>query len=126
MSTATPSINEKIAWLVRAKGLTQVDLSRRLGIRPSHLSTFLRGHAEIRSGLFVDLLKEVGVDIPTRLDSSLASSQEPSLGRQFEALVGGLQDGDREALIGYIARFAEENLRRRDRNKVEDFLKVAR
>lgn len=62
---ATPSVGERIRELRKAAGLTQADLARQLGIKPSKLSEVERGKDELDDEALGQLSSYLGV---TKLD----------------------------------------------------------
>jgi transcriptional regulator with XRE-family HTH domain len=105
-----------IALLMQSKGITQVSMAARLGIAPSHLNTYLKGHGDIHASLFLEILKQLDIDIEETVSEQLATSTglqtraKDPLGSSLELLIRSLPVSRRKALVGYLRRYFREAL----------------
>jgi transcriptional regulator with XRE-family HTH domain len=105
-----------LGTLCKLYGLTQVELSKRLGMQPSHLNIFLRGRSDIHSQRLLELLNELGISVEDQIDAALArlNGQAPKDPEQDLALyLRRMTRAERESLGMIITRLGRE----RGRNK---------
>lgn len=115
----------KIKQLTQLSNVTQVELSKRLGIQPSHLNIFFQGRGDIHGQRLIELLLELGVDVESQIDEALARfddkegnnssaltlSGTSSLATQFNRM----SRAERESISLIIRRLDQERGRRRGR-----------
>src|SRR4051812_43889040 len=91
-----PSLAQECLLLAQVSGMSQASLARKLGLKPSNLNHYLKGHGDIRAETFVRLLKELNVDIEEILNRQLAKSagipmeSKATTGDALEAIVRAL------------------------------------
>lgn len=100
---------QKIYALFTARGMSQAELARRIGMQPSHLNRFLKGHGDMGSARLVSLLSELGVDLERVVDEALRQ-QKTADGREASAALTSLES---QALTNWIKRLREESQRER-------------
>jgi transcriptional regulator with XRE-family HTH domain len=107
-----PPIGETISILLRTQGLSQSSLAKKLGMQPSNLNLYLRGHKDIRAELFLELLKVLGVDIREQLVAKIttASGSRDSYGVStadaIESLLLHFDSWERMALLQFVTKMA--------------------
>lgn len=112
MMTKRLPIEQKIVFLAKLRGLTQVELARRLDMQASHLNHYLKGHGDVRSSSFLKILGELGIDMSTVIDQEIAKRRTPLNESQmsamdvFETLVAKMDKDDRQAFVNYTMKFA--------------------
>lgn len=95
-------ICDQIVSRIGDLGISQAELARRVGMQPSHLNRFLKGHGDIRALRFIEILNELGFDLealmarPVPLDA-------PAL-----ALPDALSGFERRTLELLVSRFQHE------------------
>jgi transcriptional regulator with XRE-family HTH domain len=98
----------KLSRLCKASGISQVELSRRLGMQPSHLNIFLRGRSDVHSQRLISLLYELGINIEAHVDAAL-DIRALSPQNDTENLAQSLErvsHSERESLSVIISRLA--------------------
>jgi transcriptional regulator with XRE-family HTH domain len=78
-SAATQVIIRKLNTLIQLDGVSQAELSRRVGIQPSHLNRYLKGHGDIRSALLISVMEELGIDICEILEREILRRRPKSI-----------------------------------------------
>ena len=107
---------QKVALLAVLRGISQVELAKRLGMQPSHLNHFLKGRGDVRSAQLLRILRELGIDVEEALNREVAALSgmklegKDSVGEAFESVAKALSPEDRHAMLGYIVRMAQLNL----------------
>lgn len=93
---------EQIARRIEYLGVTQAELARRVGMQPSHLNRFLRGHGDIRSYRLMEILAEIGFDL-----EQMMAMAPLSRGADL-AVPATLSRFERRTIETLVARFHEE------------------
>lgn len=101
---------QKIYQLFTERGLSQAELARRIGMQPSHLNRFLKGHGDMGSARLISLLGELGVDLERVLNDAIAQAKGEAGAAPTEVL-SGLEE---RALENWVRRLREESLRERE------------
>jgi len=105
-----------IALLMSSRGISQVSMAARLGIAPSHLNTYLKGHGDIHATLLIDILKQLDVHVEAAVSEKLARAtglqpkSKEAIGGSIELLIRSLPVSQRKALVGYLRRYFRESL----------------
>ncbi|HMN70087.1 MAG TPA: helix-turn-helix transcriptional regulator [Bdellovibrionales bacterium] len=93
-------------------GLTQVELSKRVGMQPSHLNIFLKGKSDIHSERLVELLEEIGVSVEDLIDRALIRYKKTNApeerGGDLEEMLRRMSRAEREAVLAIAQRLANE------------------
>ena len=80
------------------------------------MNHYFRGKGDVRSELFVEILKNLHIDIEAIINKSIAKSNDIdiedrlSAGDAFERLVKSFDKTEREAIIEYVGEFAVAHL----------------
>lgn len=116
MPTASKALLEKLNALIKLDGLSQAELARRVGIQPSHLNRFLKGHGDIRSFLFASLLEELGINIAQIIEreflqrsSARSTTKSERDSNHIGDLLRGLPSAERRAVAFLVETMANEN-----------------
>lgn len=110
------SLSQKLALVANLRDLSQADLAKKIGVQPSHLNHYLKGHGDIRSEMLLKILAEVGIHVEDLVNREIARLNSLELkdrvtpGQAMESLLKSMADEDRRALIGYVSKFARANL----------------
>jgi transcriptional regulator with XRE-family HTH domain len=110
------SLAEKVALLAKLSGISQASLAEDIGVPASHVNHYFRGKGDVRSELFVEILKNLHIDIEAIINKSIAKSNDidiedrVSAGDAFERLVKSFDKTEREAIIEYVGEFAVAHL----------------
>lgn len=116
---------QKILLLSILKGKTQAELAKGIGMLPNNLNHYLRGHREIQSRHFVNILRELGLDIEESLNREIAAMSEMKLqekvrlGDAMESVVKALRPTERKTLLRHMARMAQVSLGARSKQNIE-------
>lgn len=108
----------KLVQLACTRGLSQAELARRVGMQPSHLNHFLRGHGDVRSSKLLEILLVLGVDLERHLDEALGASGDgggETEGESWLRVFHGFDSPERSALRLLMARVKsarDERIRR--------------
>lgn len=109
-SLSSSGLVQKIYQLFNEKGLSQAELARRIGMQPSHLNRFLKGHGDMGSARLISLLQELGVDLEQVLNDAIAKARGES---ETDDSIG-LSGLEERALENWVRRLREETLRERE------------
>ncbi|MBS1972659.1 MAG: helix-turn-helix transcriptional regulator [Bdellovibrionales bacterium] len=110
------SLAEKIALLAKHSGVSQSAIADQVGVPASHVNHFFRGKGDVRSELFIEILKTLNIDIEALINKEVARMNDLDLeekqnaGEVFERLVKSFDKTDREAIVQYIDGFAVAQL----------------
>ena len=102
------ALANKLYQLFGLAGISQAELARRIGMQPSHLNRFLKGHGDMGSSRLLSLLSELGVDLENVLDKAIALKKTES-----SSHAPSLLSLESEALRNWTRRLQEESLRDR-------------
>lgn len=112
----TLTLNEKIASLAKNSGVSQAALAEKIGVPASHINHYFRGKGDIRSELFVEILKELNINIEFLINKETARlnnidiDEQSSAGNVFEKLMKAFDKTEKEAILDYLTTFASANL----------------
>jgi transcriptional regulator with XRE-family HTH domain len=90
MTTKRKHLGEKLSVLAKSTGLSQTALADRVGVPPSQVNRYFRGHNDVHGSILLDLLKELGIDIDelvSRRVKSLTDVEKMDPDCRNEALV---------------------------------------
>ena len=71
--TLSTDATQAVRSAMHARGMTQADLARSMGVFPSHVSRILRGEANLTTDTLDKLANAIGVRWDLRLSDPLAS-----------------------------------------------------
>lgn len=71
MEKSKSAIGGKLNTLLSLKGISQAEVSERGQVDRSNLNRYLRGRSDIRTDSFVKVLKVLGIDIDSLLNSEI-------------------------------------------------------
>lgn len=98
------------------KGKTQVELARQISMQPSNLNNYLRANRDIHSRHFINILKELGIDIEEIVNREIAALSKMQLeekipvGTAFESVIKSLGPTERRTLVRHVIKVADLNL----------------
>lgn len=95
-------ICDQIVSRIGDLGISQAELARRVGMQPSHLNRFLKGHGDIRALRLIEILNELGFDLEALMARPLPQDA-PAL-----ALPEALSGFERRTLELLVSRFQSE------------------
>ena len=101
---------------MKLSGTSQAQIADQVGVPASHLNHFFRGKGDVRSGLFVEILNSLDIDIESLVNKKIAQlndielASKTSAGETFEKLVKSFERTEREAIIEYLGEFAFAHL----------------
>jgi transcriptional regulator with XRE-family HTH domain len=104
-------LQQEILLAMRARGITQRELSRSLGVTEGGLSRFFRSRRDIRASALLKILRAVGLSPEKELaDRRLARTPAQARGLSDTAarigqLVDGLPPEERRVLFRYIVQY---------------------
>ena len=110
---------QKIYQLFSGLGLSQAELARRIGMQPSHLNRFLKGHGDMGSARLISLLSELGVDLEAVVVAAIEKQKPAVSASTQDSELSGLES---EALNNWVRRLREESFRERELEKNNDRL----
>ena len=64
-------IGEKLSMLSKTVGISQTALADKVGVPPSQINRFFKGHSDIYSTNLIEILKELGFDIESMITKRL-------------------------------------------------------
>lgn len=70
------SLGEKLAMLAKSQEKSQADIADSIGMAPSQLNRFFKGHSDIYSSNVIEILKELGLDIEAIVTKKLKAVDE--------------------------------------------------
>lgn len=73
MAATRKHIGEKLSMLSKTVGVSQTALAEKVGVPPSQINRFFKGHSEIYSSNLIEILKELGFDIEAMVTKRLKS-----------------------------------------------------
>jgi len=76
MSSKRKHIGEKLSMLSKTVGISQTALADKVGVPPSQINRFFKGHSDIYSSALIEILKELGFDIEAKITKRLKSVTE--------------------------------------------------
>jgi transcriptional regulator with XRE-family HTH domain len=102
-------LGQQIKVLMQYKGIKTKDLPSKADISLSSISRYLRGASELRSDVFVSLLKAVGVDLPDLLQREINSrinkeNHTQPLGSDLELILDNLSPIEQKTLLSTFIR----------------------
>lgn len=105
--------NEKIAILMRQRGLKQSEVSEQIKINKTNLGKYLRGLSDIRSDSLLRLLKLIGIDIDEDLNLKIREHLEgirlkKNYGHDIEHVLNSLDKLDRKTILETIISRGKE------------------
>lgn len=95
-------ICDQIVSRIGDLGISQAELARRVGMQPSHLNRFLKGHGDIRALRLIEILNELGFDLEALMTRPVPQDA-PAL-----ALPEALSGFERRTLELLVSRFQSE------------------
>lgn len=104
-------LQQEILLAMRARGITQRELARSLGVAEGGLSRFFRSHRDIRASVLLKILRAVGLSPEKELsDRRLARTPAQARGISDTAariglLVDALPPEERQVLFRYIVQY---------------------
>lgn len=101
---ATAVLVHKIYQLLVLRGLSQAELARRIGMQPSHLNRFLKGHGDMGSARLIQLFEELGVDLDQVLSQAIDQCSQSQNAKPPVVLTGL----EAEALENWIRKLNSE------------------
>ncbi len=108
------SLAEKIALIAKHSGKSQVSIANKVEIPASHINHFLKGKGDIRSDLFIRILKELNIDIEEVITSKLSqivnSSESENIqtaGDALEKLLKMMEKPERKSAIDYLEKYSK-------------------
>lgn len=110
------SLAEKIALLAKHSGVSQAAIADEVGVPASHVNHFFRGKGDVRSELFIEILKTLNIDVEAIINKEVARindldlEEKKSAGDTFERLVKSFDKTEREAIVEYLDGFAVAHL----------------
>lgn len=90
MTVKRRHLGEKLAVLTKSIGISQTELSDRLGVPPSQVNRFFRGHSDIYSSVLMGVLKELGFNLEemiSRRIKKIAEVEQVDLSSADETLL---------------------------------------
>lgn len=106
---STNSVVPQLRELLRLSNLTQRDLARGLGVRPSHLNLYFTEKSDMHSHKLIDMLDMLGIDVRAQLAERIAElKKEPAKAVSAHLLMKleGIRDFNRESLARIIQMLA--------------------
>lgn len=76
MAAKRKHLGEKLSVLSKSLGISQTSLAERVGVPPSQINRFFRGHSEIYSSALTEILKELGLDVEELIAKRLKAVAE--------------------------------------------------
>lgn len=124
----TTSLAQKFAILTILKGKTQAELARDIGMKPSNLNHYLRGHSDIHAKHFTNILLALDIDIEALVNQEIATLNglklearegKLRLGEAVESVAKALPATERKAMLRYVMKLAQLNLGVRAKSQVQ-------
>jgi transcriptional regulator with XRE-family HTH domain len=110
------SLAEKIALLAKQSDISQSAIAEQVGVPASHVNHYFRGKGDVRSELFVEILKTLNIDIEAIINKEVARlsdldlEEKKNAGETIERLIKSFDKTEREAIIEYLGEFAVAHL----------------
>lgn len=110
------SLAEKIAVLAKHTGVSQAAVAEEVGVPASHINHYFRGKGDVRSELFIEILKSLNIDIEAIVNKEIARLNDIEIeerqgpGETFERLIKSFDKTEREAIIDHLGEFAAAHL----------------
>lgn len=125
MKPVKSKLPQKFLLLSHLKGKTQVKMAQKISMQPSNLNTYLRGNRDIHSRHFVNILRELDIDIEEILNREIASISEMTLeeklpvGMAFESMIKSLGPTERRTLVRHVIKIADMNLGNQAKSQIQ-------
>ncbi len=112
-------LHDKLLILAKAKGITQAEIAKEVGMQPSHINRYFKGSSDLVSEHFVDITRVLGIDIDYTVTAELTKlttdedSDVNNLSSSVTYLLNSLDDIGRQTMLKHLLWAAEKTSKRK-------------
>lgn len=123
------SLGKKLSILAKSQGKSQTAIADNLGLPPSQINRFLKGHSDCSANNLVLILNELGINLEEivsqkiRKHGNISESEIESVNDCVQFLFKSLDNLGQQAYLSNLAWAAKLSKKGKFPNKVDEILK---